>query len=272
MPSYTLPLSYVHYTCIPAAQPTFIFGASTIDHASLSTIGITYALLAALFSGFAYIFVRMLGTIAKMPWPNVCCIQAIGQTILSIPLLLLYESHIQPLHFTLYQITLLISGGLIGTLGQFAMTIGMQREKSATASAMRLSEIIFSFIFQCLFTNDTIDMLSLFGAMLVASSVLIVIWGKSRSVYGSVSGSGKATGTTALPLHSSDKEGEYGSGSGKMGLKVEEGGGVKYDSVPTTEEEEEREEEGISIYANADRGDEGSNNLKNNSIDINHTV
>ena len=270
-----LPLSYVHYacyTCIPAAQPTFIFGTSTSNHLSLSTLGITYALLAALFSGFAYIFVRMLGTIAKMPWANVCCIQAIGQTILSIPLLLLYESHIQPLHFSLYQITLLISGVLIGTLGQFAMTIGMQREKSATASAMRMSEIIFSFIFQCLFTNDSIDILSLFGAMLVASSVLIVMWGKSRSGSASGPGSGYVTGTTALPLYSSGKEVE--DGSGKEGLKDEDGG-VRYDSVPTTEEEGEEVGEDISIY-DYDKGYEVSNNHNNKTIDIgidsDHTV
>ena len=227
---------------------------------------------------YTYVYIHI-GTIAKMPWPNVCCIQAIGQTILSIPLLLLYESHIQPLHFSLYQITLLISGGLIGTLGQFAMTIGMQREKSATASAMRMSEIIFSFIFQCLFTNDNVDVLSLFGAVLVASSVLIVIWGKSRSgsVYGS--GSGSVIGTIALPLHSWEKEGEgdgSDSGSGKECLKDEGSSGVKYDSVPTTEEEEDGDEGGFSTYGydndKADKVKNSNNNNNNKTVDNSHIV
>lgn len=53
------------------AKPPFIFGREHTEDAGRFYLGVTYALICAFSAGFAYIFVRILGTTAKMPWANV---------------------------------------------------------------------------------------------------------------------------------------------------------------------------------------------------------
>ena len=55
------------------------------------------------------------------------------------------------------------------------MTVGMQREKSASATAMRMSDVVFGYLWQLLFTADGVDALSIIGAILVSFSIVIVI-------------------------------------------------------------------------------------------------
>jgi drug/metabolite transporter (DMT)-like permease len=52
---------------------------------------------------------------------------------------------------------------LIGSCSQFSMTIGMQHEKSARATLMRMSDIIGGFLWQALFTKDALDIFTLSG-------------------------------------------------------------------------------------------------------------
>lgn len=61
------------------------------------------------------------------------------------------------------------------------MTVGMQREKSATASAMRMSDVVFSYLMEFFFTQDNLNFLSVFGSFLVTFSVLIIVYFKHRS-------------------------------------------------------------------------------------------
>ena len=140
-------------------RPTFIFGG---EEETLDTTGVIYAYLAAVFSAGAYICVRMLGTTHKMPWPNVCFIQGIGQVVLSFPTLYLFNIKLD-LSINRYRAILILLGGIIGNVSQMAMTIGMQREKSASATAMRMSDILFGFIWQLTFTNDGFNVYSLLG-------------------------------------------------------------------------------------------------------------
>jgi hypothetical protein len=62
------------------------------------------------------------------------------------------------------------------------MTIGMQREKSAAATAMRMSDLLFGFIWQALFTADEVSRMSVAGALLVSSSILIIVLFKQSEV------------------------------------------------------------------------------------------
>ncbi len=53
-------------------KPQFLFGSDLGNNLyPLSFDGIVVALLGAVFASSAYVLVRMLGTTAKMPWPNV---------------------------------------------------------------------------------------------------------------------------------------------------------------------------------------------------------
>ena len=58
----------------------------------------------------------------------------------------------------------------------------MQREKSASASAMRTSDVVFGFIWQAFFTSDDVQLLSVLGAGMVMAGVCIIVIFKSQSV------------------------------------------------------------------------------------------
>eukprot|EP01031_Cornospumella_fuschlensis_P044156 gene44156-53981_t len=80
------------------AKPPIIFGhddGSSDISPSDYFLGVMYSLMAALGAGFAYVFVRMLGTTAKMPWANVTFSQAIAQIVLSVPNLYLFHEKVQ---------------------------------------------------------------------------------------------------------------------------------------------------------------------------------
>ena len=156
------------------ARPPFIFGSTGDAYAPSSYLGVVFGLLSALGAGTAYMCVRILGTTAKMPWANVCFAQAISQVALSLPLLYLSGQKLE-FGLTVFEYFLVIATGLTGTVSQVAMTIGMQREKSASATAMRMSDVVFGFIWQVLFTGDAVTALSLIGAILVMSGVLTIV-------------------------------------------------------------------------------------------------
>eukprot|EP01034_Spumella_vulgaris_P028615 gene28615-35501_t len=158
------------------ARPSFIFGSTenTDSDSHEVALGVIFALIAALSAGFAYVLVRMLGTVAKMPWANVCFAQALCQIVLAIPSLYL-AGQVITFDLTGAEVGLIFLGGFIGAWSQIAMTVGMQREKSALATGMRMSDVVFGFLWQALFTTDEVSMLSVVGAVLVSSSIVILV-------------------------------------------------------------------------------------------------
>ena len=52
---------------------------------------------------------------------------------------------------------------VLGMCSQFCMTIGMQHEKSARATLMRMSDVIGAFTWQILFTHDKVNRYSASG-------------------------------------------------------------------------------------------------------------
>ena len=158
------------------ARPESIFGNTLQEHMDKSNFyfGVFIALFCAVISAFVFISIRILGTTAKMPWPYVTFSQALGQILLAPLTLPLFRVSIyQPI--TPWILLLLVTAGFVGAFSQIAMTVGMQREKSAAASAMRMSDVIFGFLWQVLFTKDSVDMLSISGALLISSSILVVV-------------------------------------------------------------------------------------------------
>lgn len=173
------------------ARPSFIFGEDTESSLSDSQklLGVTYALLASVSAGMAYIFVRILGTTAKMPWSNVCVAQAIGQIVMSVMCVWIAKLPFL-LTLTYSEMVLIVVGGVVGAISQIFMTLGMQREKSAKATAMRMSDVVFGFIWQMLFTSDRIEIFSVLGAAIVTTSIFIIILSKrDDSTKGSVDNS-----------------------------------------------------------------------------------
>jgi drug/metabolite transporter (DMT)-like permease len=88
-----------------------------------SALGPVYGMLGALGAGGAFVSVRMLGTTAKMPWPNVTFAASLGQFLLSAPMIFLSGQTLR-LDIAWWKWALLLTGGVVGTFSQFAMTIG----------------------------------------------------------------------------------------------------------------------------------------------------
>jgi drug/metabolite transporter (DMT)-like permease len=184
------------------SRPSFIFGGGQ----ALPLIGVVYALVASVCAGGAYTSIRLLGTVAKMPWANVCLAQAFGQIILSLPSSVLFHQHLQWSTLTATEWAGILGAGFLGAWSQIAMTVGMQKEKSATATGMRMSDVFFGFIWQVSFTQDnTLNLLSVCGACLVVSSIFLLVFSKGGS---------KAASTA--------KDGE--GGRGDVGADIELGG------------------------------------------------
>lgn len=158
------------------ARPPFIFGEGNTDNVDPKRfyIGVFIALFASCNAAGAFIFVRILGTTAKMPWPYVTFSQSLAQIFLS-PILMYALKIPVNQKFTWPMMLLIFCGGFIGSWSQAAMTIGMQREKSASATAMRMSDVVFGFIWQASFTTDKINKLAIIGAILVSTSILVVV-------------------------------------------------------------------------------------------------
>jgi len=193
------------------ARPPFIFGQDGSDAApAADAAGVVYALLASVCAGIAYTCVRMLGTTAKTPWANVCLAQALGQILLSPPSLILSGQQLRvDLPFSLFGIMFI--AGFIGAWSQIAMTVGMQREKSALATGMRMSDVVAGFTWQAIFTNEAVTGLSIAGALLVVISTLILVLAKAYypptpareedSVKEKEEGKGAGSGLQFSPLH-----------------------------------------------------------------------
>lgn len=225
---------------ILVAKPPFIFG-SDVDTGNIDPkdfyLGVTISLSAAVFAGFAFVLVRMLGTSAKMPWPNVCVVQALGQMILSVPSLYIAGQKSFFLPITLTEVGMIFVVGVIGAWSQIAMTLGMQREKSAAASAMRMSDVVFGFIWQVLFTADDLSLLSLCGAILVASSILVIVIFKGKST----SPSDASSSQSKLPSSFTARTHEYEVVSP---LEVERGDDDDDTKLPDEDADEENEPQG----------------------------
>eukprot|EP01038_Epipyxis_sp_PR26KG_P005172 gene5172-7199_t len=159
------------------SKPTLIFGGISNSE---NVMGILIALLGAICQAIVFILLRMLGTSAKIHWANVIFTQSIGQIILVFPASYAYH---EPMNFNLNltQYIMVVCAGAIGTISQVCVTVGMQREKSALASGMRMADILFGFIFQIIFTSDKVDTLSILGATMVSASIVLNIASKSSN-------------------------------------------------------------------------------------------
>jgi drug/metabolite transporter (DMT)-like permease len=168
------------------ARPPFIFHSNDSTAAPLDHLGVILALCASISAGFAYVSIRMLGSVFKMPWENVVFAQGVTQIVFSVlPVFYLQPSSIADLTFVRF--LLICTAGTIGAFSQLIMTIGMQREKSARASAMRMSDVLASFLFQQIFTSDSVSDLSIVGALLIVASVMVIVLFKDKSATPEVS-------------------------------------------------------------------------------------
>merc|ERR1719265_67120 len=105
------------------------------DPVSGRVFGVLFGLLSAVCAAGAYVIIRFLGTQVSVHWSVVLLYQACGQMLFAPLGLLLAGQRLIPLMPS--QVLCALCVGALGFGSQAAMTFGMQREKSATASLVR---------------------------------------------------------------------------------------------------------------------------------------
>lgn len=159
-------------------RPPIIFTASSN---SFNSWGYAYALLGAMSTAAGYIVIHMLGRNSRIPWENLCFMQALGQLVLSfISYYLISSSNAWP---SPWQGFLVLSASLAGACAQVLLTVGLHAHVHVDAdehininkvSSMRISELVFAFIWQYCITSDEINYFSVFGAFLIVLSTVII--------------------------------------------------------------------------------------------------
>lgn len=164
------------------SRPAFLFGGSAGTHFNDHRIaGLIIAIFGAFSAACSFICVRVLGkSYPKTAVHPATCMHALSlvQILASFPMMWISG---QPLSssssgISVSSLLLVIFTAFLGAGSQFAMTVGMRGTPSAAGSAMRLSDVIFSFLWQLVFTpGDAVQPLSLAGGSLICASILLVV-------------------------------------------------------------------------------------------------
>jgi drug/metabolite transporter (DMT)-like permease len=121
-------------------------------------------------SGLAYTFVRKLRS-SDAPLTIIFYLSWIG-AVGSLPFALLGDGWVWPPPVGWL---LLLGVGVTTQVGQFALTRGLHLLEAGTATAIGYVQILFAFLWAVLFFGDTPDTLSLVGAAVILSSVLLIV-------------------------------------------------------------------------------------------------
>ena len=147
------------------ARPSVLFG----EGLALDPAGVGAVAAAAVLSGLAYTFVRKLRRTDR-PMAIIFYLSWIGM-VGALPFVFL-GGWAMP---TGPQWLLLLGIGLATHAGQVGLTKGMQTLEAGTASAIGYVQVVLAFVWGAVFLGDAVDTLSVVGAALVVSSVLLVV-------------------------------------------------------------------------------------------------
>lgn len=109
-------------------------------------LGSVCALCGAFSAGGVYVVVRWLGTVMTTRTPTVILYQALGQISLA-PILVVASGQGWRAP-TGGQWRELGAVGCLGFLSQYALTIGLKAEKTAVATPLKMTDVVFAFIWQ----------------------------------------------------------------------------------------------------------------------------
>jgi drug/metabolite transporter (DMT)-like permease len=147
------------------AKPSALFGTE----AALDGWGVAAVAGAAVLSGFAYTFVRKLRQTDR-PMTIIFYLSWIG--LLGAAPFALSGAWVWPAG---WDWLLLLGIGLATHAGQVGLTKGMARLEAGTAASIGYLQVVLAFGWGALVLHELVDGLSLLGATLVVSSVLLVV-------------------------------------------------------------------------------------------------
>ena len=184
------------------AQPSFLFKQSaqlnTFNNQTNSSInlnilneenrfnrifGISIGLFSALLSGIVAVLLKKL-TNQKVHY-SVAIIYAtyIGLPVSLLISLIMYLTGskkinlelVQDVPSILYQIAFGLSSGLFGVFSQIAMNFALKYDDTTKVSMFRSTDLLFSFIFQYVLLNISVNLFSVLGACLIFFATIFLI-------------------------------------------------------------------------------------------------
>lgn len=150
------------------SRPAFLFGDfGDLGGLHLHWAGPVLALIAALFSAFAYVSVRAL---RRTDDPLIVVFWfALVATPLSLPAVLA-----NPVLPSALDLLLLVGIGVTVQVAQLLMTRALHREPAGRVTAIGYSQVAFAFAFGALFFGEAITLWSVSGALLVVVGAALV--------------------------------------------------------------------------------------------------
>ncbi|NNK58123.1 MAG: DMT family transporter [Desulfofustis sp.] len=148
-------------------QPNFLFGAILQESEPLSKLGVSFALLGALGSGLAYVFIRQLSTTEN---PSVI-IFYFPFVALPVACLLLRDNFILPQDLETWILLLLV--GVFTQIAQFCLTMAIKLEKAAKATAFSYVQVIFSTLIGWIFFSEIPSSKTFLGALFIIGGALV---------------------------------------------------------------------------------------------------
>ncbi|XP_077968481.1 solute carrier family 35 member G1-like [Styela clava] len=165
---YEIIFSFVALTGVVfIVRPSFLFTVSYETETNLS--GVIFALLSALCMALSIIAVRKLGR-ETHPALHITYYSFSGGLVCLVILAAGGEFNYPCWN----DLPLLFSFGIIANLGQFLVTIALQRERAGIIVVLRSIQIVFVYIMQVTFLGDVPSYLSLIGASLIFSTGIAI--------------------------------------------------------------------------------------------------
>ena len=139
----------------------------------ISTIGLIYILISALFSGMVYVLLRKIGE-KDHPVVVVNYFMVIATLVGGI---LSIGKWVQP---TGYEWLMLGSLGLFGYIGQLNMTKAFQYAEANMVAPMKYIEVIFTMLIGVLWFDDNYTVYSIFGILLIIIGLVMNVMVKRK--------------------------------------------------------------------------------------------
>lgn len=152
-------------------EPPWIFGG---EAPSLSSFGVTMALLGAFGSAIAYVLVRKLSALED----SSVIIFYFPMIALPMSIILLGDDAVWPSDAYTWLLLLLV--GVFTQVGQVGLTKSMQTEPAARATAFSYVQVLFALVFGVVVFNEWPSASALIGAALIISGALLNVFLKQK--------------------------------------------------------------------------------------------
>ncbi|XP_054166206.1 solute carrier family 35 member G1-like [Oppia nitens] len=157
------------------AQPEFIFGSQADTVYDQRLLGTVLAVVSSLSGAFSMITLRKL---KSTPVPVIVMWYALVVIVVTLIILFALDALVMPWGW--YTWGLLIGVGVFGVGDQYFVSKAMQYENAGPVSVTRTLTVVMTFVWEAVILGETIEWLSLLGATIITSCILLLAVDKWR--------------------------------------------------------------------------------------------